>query len=240
VPVTILITATVFSAAAMVTFLWLRERGGAAPYHPEQFSWGRTRDIWKDARATPGFLWLMGCAVAYQAGVSVVIALAAVYAEQAMGFKQTETMMLIFLVNIAAALGAFGFGYFQDVFGHKRALAATLWGWLLMIGLAYLAQAPLLFWIAAVVAGLCMGSSQSAGRALAGLLSPPEKSGAFFGLWSFATRLAAIIGPITYGIVTWVTDGNHRAGLLSTSVFFVLGLLLLIPLQVPDHRRTVH
>lgn len=237
VPVTILITATVFSAAAMVTFLCLQERGGSVPYQAERFSFARAGEVWRDARATPGFLWLMGCAVAYQAGVSVVIALAAVYAEQAMGFKQTETMMLIFLVNIAAAIGAFGFGYFQDSWGHKPALAATLWGWLLMIVLAYLAETPPLFWVAAVIAGICMGSSQSAGRALAGLLSPPEKSGEFFGLWSFATRLAAIIGPITYGVVTWVTQGNHRAGLLSTTIFFALGLLLLIPLKVPDHRQ---
>jgi hypothetical protein len=43
--------------------------------------------------------------VAYQAGIAVVIALAAVYAEQVLGFEQTETMMLIFLVNIAAAIG---------------------------------------------------------------------------------------------------------------------------------------
>ena len=53
----------------------------------------------------------------------MVIALAAVYAEQVLGFKQTETMMLIFLVNIAAALGAFAFGYLADRIGHRAALA---------------------------------------------------------------------------------------------------------------------
>ena len=56
----------------------------------------------------------------------MVIALAAVYAEQVLGFKQAQTMMLVFLVNIAAAIGAFAFGYWQDAIGHKRALAITL------------------------------------------------------------------------------------------------------------------
>ena len=64
-------------------------------------------------------MWLLACGACYQAGIAVVIALAAVYAEQVLGFKQTDTMMLIFLVNIAAALGAFGFGYAQDRIGHK-------------------------------------------------------------------------------------------------------------------------
>jgi UMF1 family MFS transporter len=165
--------------------------------------------------------------VAYQAGIAVVIALAAVYAEQVLGFQQTETMMLIFLVNIAAALGAFAWGYVQDRIGHRPALAITLAGWIVMIVLAALATGPGLFWVAAVIAGLCMGSSQSAGRALAGALAPELRRAEFFGLWMFAVRLSAIIGPMTYGLVTWLTDGNHRLAIVSTGVFFVAGLGLL-------------
>ena len=49
----------------------------------------------------------------------------------------------------------------------------------------------------------------------------------FFGLWALAVRVAAIVGPLTYGLVTWLTVGNHRAAILSTGLFFVVGLLLL-------------
>jgi MFS transporter, UMF1 family len=150
-----------------------------------------------------------------------------VYAEQALGFKQTDTMMLVFLVNIASAVGAFAFGYWQDRTGHKRALAVTLIGWIVMCALAALTTTAALFWVAAVIAGLCMGSSQSAGRAIAGLLAPPQQLAEFFGLWTFATRLSAIVGPVTYGLVTWATAGNHRIGIASTAVFFVIGLVLL-------------
>ena len=44
------------------------------------------------------------------------------------------------LVNIASAVGAFGFGYWQDSLGHRRALAVTLVGWIVMTGLAFLAM----------------------------------------------------------------------------------------------------
>ena len=102
-----------------------------------------------------------------------------------------------------------------------------------MIVLAALATGPGLFWVAAVIAGLCMGSSQSAGRALAGVLAPELRRAEFFGLWMFAVRLSAIIGPMTYGLVTWLTDGNHRLAIVSTGVFFVagLGLLTLVNVQ---------
>jgi UMF1 family MFS transporter len=170
----------------------------------------------------------------------VVIALAAVYAEQVLGFQQQQTMLLVFLVNIAAALGAFAFGYVQDRVGHKMSLAGTLIGWIVMTALAFVATGPGLFWAAAVVAGLCMGSSQSAGRALAGLFAPPERLAEFFGLWTFATRLSAIVGPITYGLVTWVTSGNHRIAILSTALFFALGLLLLRNIDVERGARVAH
>lgn len=81
----------------------------------------RLAQTWREARRFSDFSWLLGWGLAYQAGIAVVIALAAVYAEQVLGFAQTETILLELLVNIAAATGAFAFGYRQDRIGHQRA-----------------------------------------------------------------------------------------------------------------------
>jgi UMF1 family MFS transporter len=67
---------------------------------------------------------------------------------------------------------------------------------------------------------------------MAGLFAPPERLAEFYGLWTFATRLSAIIGPVTYGLVTWLSDGNHRLAILSTGLFFVVGLVLLRKVNV--------
>lgn len=237
VPPTMLIVAAVFALAALPAFLVLRERAVPQPraagapgglgaavrqvlgtVHAAR----RYRDFWQ----------LMLCGAAYQAGISVVIALAAVYAEEAMGFQQQQTMMLVFLVNIAAAVGAFGFGYAQDRIGHKTALAWTLVGWIVMVAIAAFTRSVAMFWVAAAIAGLCMGSSQSCGRAMVGYLAPPAQLAEFFGLWALATRLSAVVGPLVYGLVTWLTAGNHRLAILVTGSFFVIGLLLLRGLDV--------
>jgi UMF1 family MFS transporter len=230
VPVTMLITAGIYALAALVTFALLPERArpqADAAHRGLVDSLRRLAQTWAEARRFRDFAWLLACALFYQAGIAVVIALAAVYAEQVLGFEQTETMLLVFLVNIAAAAGAFAFGYWQDRIGHRRALGVTLGGWVLMTVLAYFATGPGLFWAAAVVAGLCMGSSQSAGRALAGLFAPAARLAEFYGLWTFAVRLSAVVGPVTYGLVTLATTGNHRLAILSTGLFFVVGWWLL-------------
>ncbi len=248
VPDTMLVTAAIFALASLPTFLLLRERprdpsreGGPRGTAPEM---ALRPTVWQQVRTSvaalgqfPDLRALLVCTACYQAGISVVIALAAVYATQQMGFSQTDTMMLVFAVNIASAGGAFAFGPFQDRVGHRRALAVTLCGWIVMVLVAVIGQTQASFWVAATLAGLCMGSSQSCGRAMVGFLSPPMRSGEFFGLWSLALRIAAIVGPLAYGAVTWVTGGEHRIALLATGLFFVIALGLLRTLDMERGRR---
>lgn len=75
---------------------------------------------------------------------------------------------------------------------------------------------------------------QPVGRARAGrLFSPAAQRAEFYGLWTFAIRLSAMVGPLTYGLITLLSAGNHRLAIVSTGVFFVLGLLLLMLIDVP-------
>ncbi len=231
---TMIITAAVFALAAAPTFLWLKERAQPASVPGARAAFAR---LMETARAAPRYrdlLLVFLCGVFYQAGVATVVALAAIYAEQVMGFQTKDTIMLVLVVNVTAAIGAFGFGYAQDRIGKVVALRVTIVGWIAMVVVAYFSKTPAMFWVAANLAGLCMGSSQSAGRALVAYLSPPDRSAEFFGLWGVAIRLAAVLGPLTYGAVTWVTGGNHRLAILLTGVFFVISLIVLV---FVDERR---
>jgi UMF1 family MFS transporter len=236
VPVTMLITAAIYGAAACATFALLPER--AQPRAAaEAGAWQQLRATFREARAYRDFMWLLACTVCYQGGVAVAITLAAIYAEQVIGFVAAETMVLIFVLNIAAALGAFGFGYVQDRVGHKLSLAGTLVAWIAVCVIAAMVTTKGGFWWAAAIAGLSMGSSQSAGRAMTGYLAPPGQLAEFFGLWTFATRLASIVGPLSFGAITWMTGGNQRIAILSTAVLFVAGLVLLLPIDMQRGRK---
>jgi len=240
VPVTMLITAAFFALSSLPTFLFLRERaqpaGGASNMAREAVS--RLRTTLREASHYRDLRRFLLAVVFYQAGIQAVVALAAVYAQQVMGFTTRDTLMLVLVVNITAAVGAFLFGYVQDRFGHVPTLVATMIGWILAIALAYFANGPGLFWTAANLVGICLGSSQSAARALVAYLSPPGRSAEFFGLWGLAVKLSAVLGPLTYGFVTWFTSGDHRLAILLTGTYFLVGLAIIRGIDVIRGRKT--
>lgn len=236
VPYTMVITAVVFFVAAMPLALWLKER--AIPRTQANF-WSLVKESQASLIATfkslpkhKNFAWLVASGLSFQGGIAVVVTLAAVYADQAMGFTPDETILLVLLVNITAAVGAFAFGYVEDRIGHKYALMVTLLIWIAMVAVAYFAQTKPIFWIAANLAGIAMGSSQSAGRALVGVLAPEKDRAAFYSFWNMALWVANIVGPMTYGLITWMTGNDQRLALLCTGMFFVVGLILLLPMRI--------
>ena len=235
VPVAMLITAAFFATAALPTFLFLRERALRQPSMDRP--WTRVRQTLRDARRYADLRRFLICLACYQAGITAVVSLAAIYAEQAMKFTMQQTIVLILVVNVTAAIGAFGFGYLQDRVGHVRAVALTLGGWLVMVVLAGSTETRAGFWAAANLAGLCMGSSQAAGRAIVGYLAPPARLAEFFGLWGLAVKAASIFGPLTYGLVTWIFAGNHRLGIFATGLYFLAGLILLRGIDMERGRR---
>lgn len=231
---TTIATALLFAFVALPSLRVLRER--ALP-HPDSdhwslrdwlsASWGRLSETWARSRHQHDLRRFLVCVVIYHAGVQTVITLAAVYAQQVMNFSMTETITLILVVNITAAVGAWLFGYCQDWLGHRRGLTLALVFWLVMVGLAWIATTPMIFWIAANFAGLAMGASQSGARAAIAYLAPSGREGEIFGIWGVGVNFAAILGPLTYGLVTWLSGDEHRLAMLTTGAFFLIGLVLL-------------
>lgn len=241
---TMLITAAVFAAAATPLFLWVKER--AAPREGRSQRGGGLQTAWTLAKSSfvevlkttkslshfRDFAMLSLCGFCYQAGVAVVISLSAVYAAAVMGFGAADTIFMVFIVNFTAMAGAFAFGYVQDKIGHKRALGLTLLVWLAMIAAAATAQTRGQFWIAANLAGLAMGSSQSAGRAIVALFAPPKRLAEFYSFWNMSLWLAAIAGPLCYGAVSWASGNDQRLAIWVTGLFFLAAIAALLPIRM--------
>lgn len=144
-----------------------------------------------------------------------------------MGFSTQQNIILISIVNVTAAIGAFIFGHIQDRIGSVRTLMLTLGIWCIAILIIWLSHETVLFWLSANLIGLALGASQSASRALVGLFSPAQHYGEFFGFWGLCVKLAGIIGPVSYGLFNWLNQGDHRQSLLITLAFFIGGMLLM-------------
>ncbi len=238
VPVTMLITAAFFLLACLPTFLFLRERAQArAGSVPLRAAWQRLGQTLRAAQHFRDLRRFLAGLIFYQAGIQAVIALAAVYAQQAMGFSTRETLVLILVVNITAACGAFAFGHVQDKLGHVPTIVLTLAGWIVTVLLAWRSDSAAMFWLAANLVGVCLGSSQSAGRALVAYLSPPGRQAEFFGLWGLAVKCSSILGPLTYGAVTWLSGGDHRLAILLTGLYFVVGIVIVAGVSSERGRR---
>ena len=179
------------------------------------------------------------CIFVYQAGIATVITVAAIYAKEVMNFSIEQTIIMIMIVNITASVGAFSFGFLQDRIGHKKSLLMSLILWLMTVILIFLSSSHQVFWIAANFAGLAMGASQSGARAAIAHMSPINKQAENFGLWGFSINAASAVGPFTYGLITFLTDNNHRLSILIIASFFIVGIFLLMRcnFRSPDEMK---
>ena len=240
IPVTMLIVAICFLLSAIPTFIWLKERGQPAEVSAHRVisnTYNELRQTLINLKHFPDLKRFMIALTCFHGGIYIVIVLAAVYAEQVMGFDTKQNIFLIGVVNITAAIGAFIFGHLQDKIGSVRSLIITLIIWCIAIMVAWSSTGLTSFWIAANLIGLALGASQSGSRALIGLFSPPGHYGEYFGLWGLCVKLSAIIGPISYGLMNKITDGDHRTSLLITLLFFIAGLVILFSVNETRGRK---
>ncbi|RLQ22654.1 MFS transporter [Seongchinamella sediminis] len=231
VPVCLLLTAAIFAVTAAPTFLWLRERARPRPLAMGnsglRAGLARVKYTLGHARNLPDLFRFLLCIILFQAGVATVVVIAAIYAQEVMQFDSQQLIVLIMVVNLTAAVGAFFFGFMQDRFGSVNSLAGALLVWIVAIAVALRADSDMDIWLAGNLIGLAMGATQAGGRALIGQLTPATHNGEIFGLWGLANRSAAIIGPISYGLINRLGGGDHQLALISTLGFFVGGLALL-------------
>lgn len=222
------VTGVFFVASCLPTFLVLRERAPRGPSLPlrQQLaaSFGRLATTAHSLRRFQDLARFLVTFFVFFSGLTTIIAFAAIYAERTLGFTPAELVLLFITLQISSAAGALVFGFVQDRLGAGYCIRVSLVMWLVVCVSACLIEDKRLFWAVAFLAGLGIGSLQSASRALVGTFAPTSKSGEFFGLWGLAGKGAAMVGPLVFGVVSSST-GSQRVAILFTAVFFVAGLV---------------
>lgn len=168
----------------------------------------------------------------YIEGVNTVIFFSGNYASTTLGFSETDLLIFFLTVQTTAIVGSILLGILADKIGQKKTIIITLIMWLITVTLAYFVEDEMGFYIVGFIAGAAMGSCQSVSRSLMSKLIPPEKKTEFFGFYSFFGKSSAIIGPLTFGLVSYIS-GSQRLAIISIAFFFIVGLLVLTKVKDP-------
>ncbi len=183
----------------------------------------------------------------YIEGVNTVIFFAGNYASSTLNFSMEELIVFFILVQTTAIFGSVLFGIISDSIGQKKAISISLFIWIFTVSVVYLTSSKesqfviflsdtlvitaekamtYSFYFVGLLAGSVMGATQSTSRSLMSRLTPVEKKTEFFGFYSFFGKSSAILGPLVFGLVSYLFD-DQRFAILSVGIFFVLGLMLL-------------
>ncbi len=173
----------------------------------------------------------------YIEGVNTIIFFSGNYASTTLGFSDTELLIFFLTVQTTAIAGSVILGIVADSIGQKKTIIITLIMWLITVLIAYLITDKNGFYVVGLIAGAAMGSSQSTSRSMMSKLTPPERKTEFFGFYSFFGKSSAIIGPLVFGLVSYIS-GNQRLAIISIGFFFIVGLLILTKVQDPQISKT--
>jgi UMF1 family MFS transporter len=238
-------TGLFFLIAAIPTFLWVKERNTPRPLPANEnyvtVGLKRLQKTFLDIRDYKDLTILLASFFFSYAGLSIVIAFAFIYGDQVIHWSSTTQILMFVITQFTAAGGAFLFGIIQDKWKAKQTFILTLGLWVVAVGLIYgvnevtvfinsLTGASMkgeyIFLFVGSIAGLGLGSTQSACRAMVGLFSPDTKSGEFFGLWSFVGRLSSIMGLMGLGLLQ--TLFGLQKAILVCLIFFIVSLVIVL------------
>ena len=232
------VAALFFLIFSLPLFVYLKDNRKKIVEHESYFKIGVTR-VWNTLLHLKNYKNLATFLLAYFfyiEGVNTIIFFSGNYASTTLGFSETELLIFFLTVQTTAIAGSVILGIVADSIGQKKTIMITLVMWLITVLIAFLVQDKNGFYVVGLIAGAAMGSSQSTSRSLMSKLTPPEKKTEFFGFYSLFGKSSAVIGPLVFGLVSFIS-GDQRLAIISIGFFFVVGLIILTQVKDPDYAK---
>ncbi|MBL9122211.1 MAG: MFS transporter [Planctomycetaceae bacterium] len=180
-------------------------------------------------------LFLLGFLL-FNDGMQTVISQASVFAKEELKMTTVDLIPLILMIQFVSLPGALFVGWLSDKIGQKTTLLATLAVWIGLVFSAFFVTTKGQFWVMGFVLALVMGGAQSVSRAIMGRMTPETRAAEFMGFFNFSGKATSILGPVLFANTLKATGSAHWA-ILSLLVFFVLGTLLVLPVNVERGQR---
>jgi UMF1 family MFS transporter len=163
-------------------------------------------------------------------GITTIIYFISLFAKVNLEFSIKQIVGLLLIVQAVGIFTTFLISWLAEKYGEIRFLIVCSAIWILIIILIFLSYNYTSFLSIAALTGIVIGSTPAIARGFFGKIIPEEKRAELFGFNTFASRIAAIIGPLIFGIVSSLW--NMRAAILTIIPFFVIGVILLIYLNI--------
>ena len=224
-----LLVALWFAVFSLPIFLWVKE-DKFTPSTTLRSTIGagikQVMETFHEIRKYKQLVRLLLARMFYNDGLVTIFAFGGIYAAGTFGFSLDEVIIFGIVLNVAAAFGAFVFGFLDDIIGGKKTIQISVVGLALASIIAVFARSRAVFWLAAVLIGILSGPNQAASRSLMARFVPSKKENQFFGFFAFSGKATAFLGPLLMGQLTDIFQ-TQRAGISIVIPFFVVGSLIL-------------
>ncbi|MFO7662482.1 MAG: MFS transporter [Chloroflexota bacterium] len=172
----------------------------------------------------------------YNDGIQTVIVVAALFAASDLGVDSQTILLLVLMIQFVAFFGALLFGRLAGRIGAKKSIVISLviWSGLVIFAYGFLYDQVQLFVMGFFVA-IVLGGSQALSRSLFSQMIPPEQEAEYFGFYEISERGTSWLGTLAFAVAVQLT-GSQRIAIISLIIFFVVGLLLLLTVDV---RRAI-
>lgn len=237
-----LITALFFFAFSLPLFLFLKEKKkelqvSASVLRNISYGFSKVFDTIKHIRKYKNLRNYLIAYFLYIDSINTIIFFSGIYARKTLGFETTELAIFFILVQLTAMAGSLVFARLGDKLGIKKSIIVNIIFWILILvfifvfvdidTFLFIGSIKIhYFFLAGGFAGLFLGSTQSLSRALMTELTPFEIKTEFFGFYSLFEKTSTLIGPLTFGLISWLT-GSQKFAIFSLTAFFILGLWML-------------
>jgi UMF1 family MFS transporter len=236
-------TALLFLLFSLPLFFFCRDhdpapRGTSVPWR-QAFS--NVANTVRDSRKHPGALRFILASLIYQDAVGTIVTFMALYAVKAMNFQEGAEVTLFVVLTVPAIFGSYIAGLLVDRIGAKRTLALTIGIWIALLGAMIAVPTQNAFWIVGLLIGFNFGGVNAAERPMLLSLVPDRDAGRYFSLMLLSARVAAMIGPLVWGLTVdslepgMGTGFAYRAAVVTVAAMFAISLFVLR--GVPDKRE---
>jgi UMF1 family MFS transporter len=189
--------------------------------------------VWSKAKEMPTLKGFLSSFFFYSMGVQAIMVLAPLFGKEELKMESGKLIATVLLLQIIAIPGAYLFAWISKVKGNKVSILIMLILWVGICFGAYFVETDTQFYVLAGFVGAIMGGIQSLSRSTYSKILPEntKDTASYFSFYDVTEKMAIVIGTATFGFVESLTSMRDSA--LALSVYFIIGLILLIRTKMP-------